>query len=276
MSANPMTDASTNTDRFYTVIKSMVEFDKAEVKGVLDTLLSPNPRENCFIGTYYRTLGNIETLLKLDKSKDFQAIAMLARALFELAVDMRLLQKIPDGCLRVLVHADIEKLRVAQNIIGFKVKNPTADIDTKSFDVFVEQHSSRITGLQNSLWPGMKKVKHWSGQNLADRVKFLGSPFDQIYAVDYSRISWYVHPGLTGIMNVPAVTFIHLCAYAFHLAATAYEESLLTLIRQFKISTTNERIEDHLQAAKMYPFTNSPEEENALTRFLIGNEGLRQ
>src|SRR5271163_4085512 len=39
---------------------------------------------------------------------------------------------------------------------------------------------------------------------------------------------WYVHPGLAGVINVPAVTFIHLCAYAFHLAATAYGESLLS------------------------------------------------
>ena len=54
-------------------------------------------REQCFIGTYYRTLGNIETLLVLNKSLHFQALTMLARALFELAVDVRLLEMIPNG-----------------------------------------------------------------------------------------------------------------------------------------------------------------------------------
>ncbi len=264
-------DAAANTDRFYTVIKSMNLFDKAEVNGILNTLLSLTPREQCFIGTYYRTLGNVETLLRLDKSKDFQAIAMLARTLFELAVDIRLLEKIPDGWGKMLAFADLEKLRAAKRIIGFKASNPTADIDTTIYDSFASLNEQRITSLENSLWPGIKRVKHWSGLDLFGRVTKLGSPFDQIYAVDYPRISWYAHPGLTGVMNVQAVTFIHLCAYAFHLAATAYGESLLTVIREFKISKANDKVEALLKLSKMLPFTNSPEQAEALTKVVAGN-----
>jgi|HubBroStandDraft_6_1064221.scaffolds.fasta_scaffold396197_2 hypothetical protein len=259
--------AAENTDLFFTVLKSVNEFDNAEVKGVLDTLLSPTDRDNCFIGTYYRVIGNVGTLLKLDKSKDFQAILMLARALFELAVDLRLLETISNGWIKLLAYAELEKLRAARKIINFKKNNPATEIETKIYDWFVSQHSARITGLQNSNWPRINP-KHWSGLDLSGRVAQLGSPFDQIYAVDYPRISWYAHSGLTGVINLPAEGFIHLCAYAFHLSATAYTESLLVLIREFKLSKTNEKIENHLQAAKMLPFTKNPEQAAILSRLL--------
>jgi hypothetical protein len=203
----------------------------------------------------------------LDKSKDFQAIAMLARALFELAVDIRLLEITENGWIKMLAYAELEKLRAGQKIIKFKANNPNAEVNTTIYDWFVSQNSARITGLQNSLWPS-NNPKHWSGLDLAGRVTKLGPPFDQIYAVDYPRISWYAHSGLTGVLNFPAEGFIHLCAYAFHLAATAYEESLLVLIREFKISKTNEKVGDHLRAAKMLPFTNSPEQAEILTKLL--------
>jgi hypothetical protein len=143
--------AAENTDLFFTVLKSVNEFDNAEVKGVLDTLLSPTDRDNCFIGTYYRVIGNVGTLLKLDKSKDFQAILMLARALFELAVDLRLLETISNGWIKLLAYAELEKLRAARKIINFKKNNPATEIETKIYDWFVSQHSARITGLQNSI-----------------------------------------------------------------------------------------------------------------------------
>jgi hypothetical protein len=34
-----------------TMVKSLHEFDKQEVKGVVDTLLSTSERERCFIAT---------------------------------------------------------------------------------------------------------------------------------------------------------------------------------------------------------------------------------
>ena len=266
MSENHNLEASANTDRFYTVIKSMRDFDKAEVHGVVMNQLSLSPRETCFVGTYYRVIGNIDTLLRMDKAKDFQAIAMLARALFELSVDLRLLQSIPDGWGKILAYADVEKLRTAKRITTFKANNPTTDIDTTPYDIFIANRSTTIQNLQNSMWPGNPKPKHWSGLTLEGRANMLKAPFDEIYAMDYSRISWYAHPGLTGIINIPAVTFIHLCAYAFHLTAKAYQECLLTIIKEFKLSIANDKIEKLLILAKQLPFTDTPEQVEALTR----------
>lgn len=267
MSNSVPIDATVNTDRFYTVIKSMNNFDRVEVNAIIQTILSPTPRENCFIGTYYRTLANVETLLLMQKSKDYQGIAMLARALFELAVDIRLLETTPNGWVKILEYADLEKLRAAKRIVAFKAANPNSDVDAASFSQFVARHSQRILGQQTSTWPQNRNPKHWSGvDRLGDRAAQLKGPFDQIYEVDYARLSWFAHPGLTGIVNVNAETFIHLCAYAFHIAATAYGESLLSMIREFKISKANTQIESLLRLAKELPFTDTPEQAEILTQ----------
>lgn len=256
--------AASNTDRFYTEVKSLHEFDKLEVRCVVDTLLSKTEEETCYLATYIRTISNVESLLALKGSKDVQAIAMISRALFELAVDLRLLEATPAGWIRMIAHSDVQKLRVAKRIIEFKNANPDVRTDLSVYQKHIDQNSTRVAALQKSIWPNIKSPKHWSGMNLADRCTALKSPFDQIYAEDYARLSWYVHPGLAGITHVPHAAFIHVCGYAYHLSARAYEQALLTVIRIFKLSKGNRDIENRLDAAMKFPFTDTDEQVLAL------------
>ena len=85
-------DPKTMPERCYTMLKSLNEFDKLEIAGVVRGLLAKTDRDNCFIGNYYRGKAHIETLLSLKSAKDLQAIAMVARGLFELAVDTKLIR----------------------------------------------------------------------------------------------------------------------------------------------------------------------------------------
>lgn len=110
MPAAVTSETRQNTDRFYTMVKSLREFDKQEVKGVVDTLLSTSERERCFIATYYRATGNVTSLLEFKHAKHFQAIAMLTRNLFELSVDIKLIDLIPDGPAKIREFTDVEKL----------------------------------------------------------------------------------------------------------------------------------------------------------------------
>ena len=204
-------EATSNTDRFYTQVKSLHNFDNTEVRCVINNLLSKTPVEECHLANYIRTQGNVETLLLLQHSKHVQTIAMIARALFELSVEARLLEVVPNSWALVTHHAEVEKLRLANKIIRFKNANPGVTTDTTIYQQYIDHESARIIAIQNSLWPGVKKVVHWSGMNLAERCAFLKTPFDQIYSEDYPRVSWYAHPGLTGVANVQFVTFIHVC-----------------------------------------------------------------
>ena len=101
---------------------------------------------------------------------------------------------------------------------------------------------------------------------MGDRVALLNAPFDQLYEIDYPRLSWYTHPGLTGIANLNPETFTYMCSYAFKLAVDAYTEILQTAIRKFNIAKINENIEHKLKIAKILPFTDNPDHVDMLTR----------
>lgn len=266
MTTGILAEATENAERFYTMVKSLNNFDKAEVKGVIDTLLSPSPGENCFVGTYYRTICNVDTILLCQHPKHVQAVAMLARGLLELAVDMRLLEVFPNAALKVNEFIDVEKLRCARKIVAFKDANPNTDLDTTEYVAYVTRNGERVDRIRQTVWPNIKRLNHWSGLPLGGRVALLKAPFDQLYEVDYPRLSWYTHPGLTGIVNLRPQTFTYVCSYAFKLAADSYSEVLKTLIRKFSLVKTNEKIERKLHIATIFPFTNTPEEVGVLTR----------
>src|SRR5258708_6699568 len=130
-------DLSTMPERCYTMLKSLNEFDKQEVAGVVRGLLAKTDRDNCFIGNYYRGKAHIETLLSLKSAKNLQAIAMVARGLFELAVDTKLIDAIPDAVKKILAFSDVEKLRAARKIVKYKAANPTAAVDASIHDSFI-------------------------------------------------------------------------------------------------------------------------------------------
>jgi hypothetical protein len=261
-------EATANADRFYTVVKSLSVFDNVEVKGVIETLLSPTQEDICFVGTYYRARSNIESVLLLQHPKHFQAAAMLARGLFELAVDIRLLEAIPNGSIKMIAFVDEEKLRCSRKIVAFKTANPDVDVDLKPYDSFIANQQTRVDALRKSIWPTSKSVRHWSGLRMRDRVALLKSPFDRIYEVEYPSLSWYVHSGLMGVINLKAETFMYICANSFKLAADAYWEVLITVIRRFKIAKANEKIELKLKVAKMLPFTDTPDQVDSLMRMI--------
>jgi hypothetical protein len=147
------------TERFFTVVKSLNEFDKAEVRGVIQTLVATGDRDICFTGNYFRGVANVETLLSLKNVRDFQAVAMLARTLFELAVEIRLINAFSDSVPKILAFTEVEKLRAAKRIVGFKAANPSAQVDATIYEQYALSEGARIDAARVSLWPGTKEQR---------------------------------------------------------------------------------------------------------------------
>ena len=260
------------TERFFTIIKSLNEFDKAEIRGVVQTLISPTQREICFTGNYYRGVSNVETVLTLKNIKDFQAIAMLARALLEFAIDIKLINSVSDSVTKMLAFTDVEKLRSAKRIVAFKKANPSAKVDVTIYEDFIALNGARIDAERAAIWPGIKNtdLRHWANLNLAERVERLKGPLEELYAVNYPQLSLYVHSGMTGFVNLGRESFRALAAVAFTVIQQSYMILMTAVIDEFKISSANEKIKDKMLLAKMLPFTNGPAEQMALTRALLG------
>jgi hypothetical protein len=256
-------------ERCYTMLKSLNEFDKVEVAGVVRGLLTKTDRDNCFIGNYYRGKAHIETLLSLKSAKDLQAIAMIARGLFELAVDTKLIDAIPDAVEKILAFSDVEKLRAARKIVKYKGANPAAAVDASVHATFIANNEKRIDTERNRVWPGVKRVEHWSALNLADRVALVKAPFEEMYNVEYPELSWYVHSGLTGFVNLQAATFNMLAAKQNKLAGECYIVLLAGIIAELGIEKADAKIGNKLKLAKMLPFTDTQEQGRELEAELL-------
>ncbi len=257
----------------YAVIKSIREFDKLTLSGVVRGVINPSDRENCFLGTYYRTAGNIDSLLALNSGQHFQAAAMLARSLFESAVDISLIDKVAMGWAKMVFSVDVEKLRIAKKMVAFAASNPSRAIDVSSQTEFISKHETRIEHNRKTLWPHLKKtgdLKHWSTMTLPERVALLGEPFDEMYNSHYPRLSWYVHSGLTGILNLPSDFFPMVHGFALSLSIACYSKILEAVIREMKINIADDKIFDTLKYATLLPFSKSPEDELALFHELLG------
>jgi len=264
-------DPEETVERFFTVIKSLNEFDQLEVRGMIQTLLSRSRRDLCFLGSYYRAVGNIESTLSLKALRDFQAIAMLARSLFEIAVDITLAAQTPDCETKIIAFVDLEKLRSARKIVEFKTANPVVNVDATTYQDFIDNNTSRIATEAKALWPrNYQNVAHWSALKLEKRIETLGAPFTQIYAVNYPQLSWYVHSGMTGILNLEKDSFRMLAGVAFTIIAESYMLVLAAVIKYFQIDKANDKILDMMTLAKMLPFTDGAAQAEELRRALLG------
>src|SRR5277367_628532 len=119
MSTPEIDEAVKEMNLWYAVLNSLAKFDELEVKGVVNGLLSPTLPEECVVSIYYRASANASSLLELKTPNYFQAIGMLARSMFELAVDTAILNQVQGAPIKMRVFLDLEKLRACQNAVEF-------------------------------------------------------------------------------------------------------------------------------------------------------------
>jgi hypothetical protein len=254
--------------RFFSTLTSLNNFDKLEIRNVIRGVIDPSQREMCFTANYYRAFANVESILALNHVKHVQGIASAARGLFEIAVDVALIDLIPQGPEKMLALIDVEKMRSAQTIIDFKAAHPGAQVDASVFQEFIKLEGPRITALRDSLWPGRPDVQHWSLLKMQKRVEKLGQPFDELYAVEYPRLSWYIHSGLTGFANLQRESFELMAGIAFTIAVKAYMALMTAIIGEFRLDKHDPKIKARMQYAQMAPWTDGEEQASQLGREL--------
>jgi hypothetical protein len=269
----PGEDVLVAPERFFTVVKSLNLFDQKEVRGVVGGLVAKTDRDHCFVGIYYRAKANVESLLSLKYVRDFQASTMLARSLFELAVDIKLIDVIQDAVKKIAAFSEVERLKSARRIVDFRAAHPDLIYPSTVHADFISNNAARIEAEQNILWPsikpGARKVGHWSGLDLRARANLLKAPFDEIYEVKYAELSWYTHAaGLTGF-DLKAETYPVLQGTSFELAARCYAIVLTAVIDEFGLSKANPGIKRHLDYARKVPWTDTDEQVEALQRVLL-------
>ena len=252
-------------EKFYHAIRVLEEFDYKELRGVVKGMLSLSDREKCYVATYYRAALNVHSLVFLNDPKHFQAIAQLARALFELAVDMRLVGVVDRAAEKMFAFSDWERLKSAREVVSLR----GTDNETTLAEQFIHDREAAITQRKNELWPQVDRLTHWSGMDLPTRVRQLSAPFGELYKEHYRRHSWYVHAGLAGVLNFEAEAFAAVAGMALQVAAECYVDVLKAVIAEIQLSKVVEDIYKRLDFAQKLAFTDSHEEAQALRRTML-------
>ena len=258
--------------RYAAALQGLQNLDNSEVLPIVKGLIGATPREECFIAAYYRTVANARTLLELKNPSHFQGIGMLARCMFELAVDVALIDHVPDAITKIYAYAKLERLRAAREKVELKNAGVITD-DVSIEQQYIATHATAIEADAQTLWPKTKKqrpVSHWSDLALAARTKKLGEPFNELYLSMYRQLSWQVHPGLAGVMNLDASAFPAMCGLSLEFAFTCYAMVLQAVARELKIDKAVQDIETKVQLAKMLPFTNDEAQAQALVNAMLG------
>ena len=258
--------------RFHGQLILMQTFDNEDVRPRVDTGKEQSPREFAVVGSYLRSLAHVRTLVQLKHESHFQAVAMIARSLFELAVDISLIDRIEDAPAKYAAFSDFVRLGAAQRIVDF---HSTHEVDEPLqhlwvYEKFKNDKAAAVDAKAKELWPKQPRPRHWSGMDLRQRAVFLGAPYDEIYDVHYAELSWYTHPGVGVVSALEAKTYRVVCAAGYAVATRCYRQTLLFMIRDLRLVEADPLIEKKMEFARIAAFADDEEHAMKLRRALLG------
>src|SRR5258708_28459539 len=106
-------------------------------------------------------------MLAIKDTKQFQTLSLLARAIFELAVEMKSINVDPDAAQKIELFSKVELLRSARRLLEFKEKHPIEQFHHETQEKFIRKFGAQIDAEAATMWPpnpttGRKpSVKHW-------------------------------------------------------------------------------------------------------------------
>ena len=122
------------------------------------------------------------------------------------------------------------------------------------------------------MWPAnpatgkVPSVKHWTVKDLKKRANDLGEPFDRLYEIYYTPLSWMTHSGVVTPLNMTTEWVTSFVTNLYSISIDSYVAILEALAIEFKLSTTNEHIMRKIVCNRDLGFTSTPEEGEAVMR----------
>ena len=178
---------------------------------ILKGQLNLNDRQTAIVGTYYRIIGWLKAIGELNSLPHYQAVSSGARSLFELLLDIKLIQSDSTGDSVGKFHSfpEVEKYRVARNLVDYCDSTNNKEIECSNQRKFINEHftESEIKSIVIKHWGTTKAgnpkwPNHWSGLKVADRARKLGPNYEALYIEFYSFLSWHIHSGSTGYAGI--------------------------------------------------------------------------
>jgi hypothetical protein len=257
-------------ESFYGALRNLDKLELRSFRNVIKAVFSPTLRERYLTVNYHRAAFNVEMLLATKDTKQFQAVALLARAVFELSVEIKLIHLDKDAAKKIALFSQVELLRSARRLVAFRAAHPDVKFHYETHSDFIDAHGKRIDAEQAAMWPpnmmkrGKTTVKHWTKKDLLQRATSLGDPFDRIYHVHYAELSWLSHSGVVSPLNMTTAWVTSFVGIAYSIAVDSYMEILEILVNEFKLYNTDPMLKKKILCSKALGFTSTPEQAAAV------------
>lgn len=200
-------------------------------------------------------------MLAIKDTKQFQALSLLARTIFELALEMKSINLDPAAAKKIELFSRVELLKSGRRLVAFKNNHPGARFPHQSHEEFIAKFGQQIDAEAISMWPpnpvnGRKpKVNHWTLKTVLERATDLGPPFDRIYHVHYAELSWMTHSGVVSPLNMTTEWVTSFVGIVYSIAVDSYMEVLEILVNEFKLYITNQHLKKKIICNRDLGFT---------------------
>jgi hypothetical protein len=192
---------------------------------------TPN-RDVCLLALWRRAFFWSQTLTRLDRVLDIQAVSVANRTLIELAVDALLIMRdeSDESGLRFKVWAESERLKFAETLVAhFDAGGAAVPAQYEPLAESLRNEKPEIDGLRRRLWPVKGKPdkaahpQRWTGRDLfadivliekdgglADFIRgSLRRSLSDYYREEYRQLCWATHSGLAGVWSQDDIAVAH-------------------------------------------------------------------
>jgi hypothetical protein len=123
-----MESSADRLESFYAALRNLDKMEHEDFREVIKSQLNPTLRERYLTVNYHRAAFNVEMMLAIKDTKQFQTLSLLARAIFELAVEMKSINVDLKAAQKIELFSRMESLRSARRLVEFKKKHPNEKI----------------------------------------------------------------------------------------------------------------------------------------------------
>jgi hypothetical protein len=211
--------------------RSVAKYMREMVRPRLDGVLSPTEREILATGIFLRSLSWMETLARLDRVQDFQAVSTGTRFLLEACVDLVLISHDNGGQLSIKMSdwASSAKFAMSKELVQFyRARNESVPEQHEPLKFFYEANKSTIPSLRSKHWGG-RHPQRWTNCGLLSDCQVadglepirisaeLDMSLTAFHETEIRRLNWLVHgSGIAILKNAPEPWYFHTCALGFN------------------------------------------------------------
>lgn len=216
---------------------------------LLKAIINPTKHESAILGSFYRVHALATSLTRLNQKVDVNAVAIIARTLFEIQLDVKYFSE------RTISTNDLEKYFMFPEITRYKKAKKINELQQKHPDIsdrtllpnnirksFLEtsDFSQDIVQKVEMIWGKTKGGKpnwpsQWHGKSAYDFAIQFGPVYEQEYLEVYSILSDFTHSGCGAYNNFAESTFESIYGVTLEYSRNLYLDSILTCSKYFKL-----------------------------------------